>query len=104
MVKMQTLRGRFGQSINSFYWLIVEISTLEIIEHKLYQNVTDVQHFDRQPQLQAWTLGSFLFDVMLHVHGKQLWSCREGHLLNHTFPEQVFRRQFTSIKCRLFYQ
>ena len=31
--------GSFGPSMNNFYWLVVKILTLEIIEHKLYQNV-----------------------------------------------------------------
>ena len=34
----------------------------------------------------------------LHVNGKQLRSCWDGQLLNHTVPGQASRRQFTSIK------
>ena len=45
-----------------------------------------------------------LFDLMLYVHGKQLRSCRDGQLLNHTVPGQASRRQFTSIKWPFFHQ
>ena len=39
-----------------------------------------------------------LFDLMLYIHGKQLRSCWDGQLLNHTVPRQASQRQFTSIK------
>ena len=45
-----------------------------------------------------------LFDLLLYIHGKQLRSCPEGHLLSHTVPGQASRRQFTSIKCPFFRQ
>ena len=32
-----------------------------------------------------------------YVHGKQLVSCRDSQLLNHTVPGQVSRRQLTSV-------
>ena len=32
---------------------------------------------------------NFLFDLMLYDNGKQLRSCRDGQLLNHTVPVQV---------------
>ena len=31
-----------------------------------------------------------LFNLLLHVHGKQLRSCHDGQLLNHTVPWQAF--------------
>ena len=34
---------------------------------------------------------------MLYVHGKQLRSCWDSQLLNHTVPGQASQRQFTSI-------
>ena len=37
-----------------------------------------------------------LDDLLLYVHGKQLGSCRDGQLLNHTVSGQVSRKQFTS--------
>ena len=40
-----------------------------------------------------------LFDLMLYVNGKQLRSCWDGRLFNHTVPGQASWRQFTSIKC-----
>ena len=46
----------------------------------------------------------FLFDLMLYVHGKQLRSCWDGQLPNHTVPGQAFQRQFTIIKCPIFRQ
>ena len=45
-----------------------------------------------------------LFELMLHVHGKQLRSCWEGQLVNYTVPGQASQRQFTSIKCPFFRQ
>ena len=45
-----------------------------------------------------------LFDLMLDVHGKQLRSCWDSQLLNHTVPGQVSWREFTSIKCPFFCQ
>ena len=38
-----------------------------------------------------------LFDLMLYIHGKQLRSCLDGQLLNHTVPGQASQGQFTSI-------
>ena len=46
----------------------------------------------------------FLFDLMLYVRGKQLRSCRDGQLLNHTVPGQVSRRQYAGIKYWFFHQ
>ena len=38
------------------------------------------------------------FDLLLkYVHRKQLVSCRDSQLLNHTVPGQVSRRQLTSV-------
>ena len=31
----------------------------------------------------------FLFDLLLYIHGKQLWSCQDAQLLNHTVPGQA---------------
>ena len=45
-----------------------------------------------------------LFDLMLYIQGKQLRSCHDGQLLNHTVPGQASWRQFTSIKCPFFSQ
>ena len=42
-----------------------------------------------------------LFDLMLYVNGKQLRSCPDGQLLNHTVPWQASQRQFTSTWCIL---
>ena len=77
--------------------LVVNILTLEITEHKLYQIVVGVLHFDPWPQQQALTQRS-----MLYLYGKQLRKCLDGQLLNHTFSGQVTRSQFTStcIKCQ----
>ena len=79
--------------------LVVNILTLEITEHKLYQIVVGVLTFDPWPQQQALTQRS-----MLYIYGKQLRKCWDGQLLNHTFPGQVNRNQFTStcIKCPFF--
>ena len=55
--------------------------------------------------LAAYDFDNFvLFDLMLYVHDKQLRSCLDGQLLNHTVPGHVPWRQFTSIKCPFFYQ
>ena len=43
-----------------------------------------------------------LFDVMLYVRGKQLWSCWDDQLLNLTAPGQSNRRRFISIKYTFF--
>ena len=43
------------------------------------------------------------FDLLLYVHGKQLVSCRDSQLLNHTVPGQVSRRQLTSVYCTFFW-
>ena len=45
-----------------------------------------------------------LFDLMLYmyVHGKQLRSCWDGQLLNHTVPRHASRMQLTSFKCTFF--
>ena len=40
-----------------------------------------------------------LIELLLYVHGKQLISCRDGQLLNHTVPKQASWRQFTSMQC-----
>ena len=40
----------------------------------------------------------FFFDLMLNVHGKQLRSCRDGQLLNHTVLGQASGRKFTIIR------
>ena len=79
--------------------LVVNILTLEITEHKLYQIVVGVLNFDPWPQQQAFTQRS-----MLYIYGKQLRKCWVGQLLNHTFSGQVTRSQFTStcIKCPFF--
>ena len=45
-----------------------------------------------------------LFDLLYYVHLKQLRSCRDGQLLNHTVPGQASKRQFTSIKYPSFHQ
>ena len=60
--------------------LVVNILTLEITEHKLYQNVVGVLNFDPWPQQQALTQRS-----MLYIYSKQLRKCWDGQLLNHTF-------------------
>ena len=42
----------------------------------------------------------FLFSCLIccfYVHSKQLRSCWEGQLLNHTVPGQASQKQFTSI-------
>ena len=79
--------------------LVVNISTLEITEHKPYQIDVGVLNFDHWPQQQALTQRS-----MLYIYGKQLRECWDGQLLNHTFPGQVNRSQFTGtyIKCPFF--
>ena len=41
------------------------------------------------------TPGSFLFGLMLYVHGQKLRSCRDGYLI-HTIPGQASSRQVTS--------
>ena len=46
---------------------------------------------------QAYAILFDLFDLMLYVHSKQLRSCWDGHLLNHTVPGQASWRQVTSI-------
>ena len=47
---------------------------------------------------QATIVISFcLFDLMLYVHGKQLRSCRDDQLLNHTSPGQASRKKLTSM-------
>ena len=45
-----------------------------------------------------------LFDLMLYVYVKQLWSCWDGQLLLHTVPWQASLKQFTSIKRPFFCQ
>ena len=45
-----------------------------------------------------------LFDLMLYIHRKQLRSCRDSQLPNHTVPVQASRRQFTRIQCPFFHQ
>ena len=41
--------------------------------------------------------------MLLYVHGKQQLYCRDSHLLNHTVPGQVSRRQLTSAKFPFFW-
>ena len=74
--------------------LVVNILTLEITEHKLYQIGVGPW-----PQHQALTQRSIIY-----IYGKQLKKCWDGQLLNHTFSGQVTRSQFTStyIKCPFF--
>ena len=76
--------------------LVVNILTLEITEHKLYQIVVGILNFDPWPQQQALTQRS-----MLYIYGKQLRKCWDGQLLSHTFSGQDTRSQFNStcIKC-----
>ena len=38
-----------------------------------------------------------LYFILFYVNGKQLRSCRDGQLLNHTVPGQDSQKQFTSI-------
>ena len=76
--------------------LVVNILTLDITEHELYQIVVGVLNFDPWPQQQALTQRS-----MLYIYGKQLRKCWDGQLLNHTFCGQVTRSQFTSTLVRL---
>ena len=53
--------------------LVVNILTLEITEHKLYQIVVGVLNFDPWPQQHALTQRS-----MLYIYGKQLRKCWDG--------------------------
>ena len=78
--------------------LVVDILTLEITEHKLYQIVVGVLDFNPWPQQQALTQRSMLYIYI------QLRKCWDGQLLNHTFSGQVTRSQFTSTctKCPFF--
>ena len=46
---------------------------------------------------------SLLFDQPTYVHGKQLVSCPDRQLLNHTVPGQVSRRQLTIVLCPFFW-
>ena len=46
----------------------------------------------------------YLFDLLHHIHSKQLRSCQDGQLLNHTVPGQASRRQLSSSKCPFFHQ
>ena len=50
-----------------------------------------------------WCMG-VLFVLLLYVHSKQLRSCWDSQLLNHTVPGQASWRQFTSIQCPFFCQ
>ena len=79
--------------------LVVNILTLEITEHKLYQIVVGVLNFDPWPQQQALSQRS-----MLYIYGKQMMKCLDGRLFNLTFSGQVTQSQFTStcIKCPFF--
>ena len=79
--------------------LVVNILTLEITEHELYQIVVGVLNFEPWPQQQALTQRS-----MLYIHCKQLRKYWDGQLLNHTFSGKVTLSQFTSacIKCPFF--
>ena len=43
-----------------------------------------------------------LFDLMLYIYGKQLRSCWDGQLPNHTVPGQASQGHFTSVKCPSF--
>ena len=63
-----------------------------IIGNILFQKFLDIQ-------VLISCLLICLFDLMLNGHSKQLRSCWDGQLLNHTVPGQASRRQFTSIKC-----
>ena len=64
--------------------LVVNILTLEITEHKLYQIVVGILNFDNWPHQQAIDSES-----MLYIYGKQLRKCWAGQLLNNTFSGQV---------------
>ena len=46
---------------------------------------------------QLVIVNNCLFDMLLYIHTKQLRSCREGQLLNHTVPGQASQGQFTRI-------
>ena len=61
-----------GPSMNNFRLVALDVNilTLEITEHKLYQIVVGVLNFDPWPQQQAFTQRS-----MLYIYGKQLWKC-----------------------------
>ena len=86
-------------SVWSIVALVVNILTLEITEHKLYQIVVGVLNFDPWLQQQALTQR-----YMLYIYGKQLRKYWDGQLLDHTFSGQVTRSQFISIciKCPFF--
>ena len=59
--------------------------------------IYNLYHLDR-----SWLCIICLFDLVLYIHGKQLRSCRDSQLLNHTVLRQVSQRQFTSIFCIFF--
>ena len=40
-----------------------------------------------------------LIELLLYVHNKQLRSCRDVQLLNHTVHRPASWRQFTSMQC-----
>ena len=66
MLKKQPSRVALVPSKNNFY-LLVKILTIEIIEHKLYQNVTGVLDFylSSNPRHGPWGL----LDLKFNVHG-----------------------------------
>ena len=43
-----------------------------------------------------------LFDLMLNVHGIQLWSYWDGPLLNHTVPGQASRSDLPELSAHSF--
>ena len=63
---------------SSFYWL---------------NTVSEIELWSFYSMVNTYTI---LFDLMLYVHGKQLRSCQDCQLLNHTVPGQASQRQFTS--------
>ena len=77
---------------------------LTINDHQLYvkSNIENFLLFHSFSQVDF--VSACLFDLMLYVQGKQLRSCWDGQLLNHTVPGQASQRQFTSIKCPFFHQ
>ena len=64
--------------------LVVNILTLEITEHKLYQIVVGVLNFDPWPQQQALLTQRF----MLNIYGKQLRKCWDGQLSTTLFLDK----------------
>ena len=76
-------------SQTSFFWRIINGTCSTCNQHMLWARYL--------MPLKIKMCMQCLFDLMLYIYGKQLRSCQDGQLLNHTVTGQTSLGQFTSI-------